>query len=141
MEKTYLNDKYQGKQRSWNTVENAWLPTGTAWGGALKKHLIKIERSLNKAVNIMLLKGKFESAQPLFQYLNIVPLHLNINLQQSKFMKKLILCQHPDSIQEYLPITYSTSKSNTNNTKLILLYYNIYIGLQREFHHYFLSEL
>ena len=23
--------------------------------------------------------------------------------------KKLILCQHPDSMQEYLPITYSTS--------------------------------
>ena len=48
-----------------------------AWGGAPKTHLIKIERSLNKAVRIMLFKGKYESAQPLFQYLNIVPLHLN----------------------------------------------------------------
>ena len=39
-----------------------------------------------------------------------------------KFMKKLILYQHPDSIQEYLPTTYSTSINNTNNTKLILPY-------------------
>ena len=43
-----------------------------AWGGAPKTHLIKIERSLNKAVRIMLFKGKSESAQPLFQYLNSV---------------------------------------------------------------------
>ena len=73
-----------------------------AKGVAPKIHLIKIERSLNKAVRIMSFKGKFESAQPLFQYLNIVLLHINMNLQQSKFMKKLILCQHLDSIQEYI---------------------------------------
>ena len=94
-----------------------------AWGGASKAHLTKIERSLNKAVRIMIFKGKFESAQPLFQYLNTLPLYLNINLQQSKFLKKLILCQHPDSIEEYLSIIYSTSINNTNNTKLILPYY------------------
>ena len=29
-----------------------------AWGGAPKTHLIKIERSLNKAVRIILFKGK-----------------------------------------------------------------------------------
>ena len=52
-----------------------------AWGEAPKTHLIKIERSLNEAVRMMPFKGKFESAQPLFQHLNIVPLHLNINLQ------------------------------------------------------------
>ena len=38
-------------------------------------------------------------------------------------MKKLILCQHLDSIQEYLPITYTTSINNTNNIKLILPYH------------------
>ena len=43
-----------------------------AWVEAPKTHLIKIKRSLNKDVVIMLFKGKFESAQPLFQYLNIV---------------------------------------------------------------------
>ena len=52
-----------------------------ALGEAPKTHLIKIERSLNEAVRMMPFKGKFESAQPLFQHLNIVPLHLNINLQ------------------------------------------------------------
>ena len=85
----------------------------------------------------MLFKGKFELAQPLFQHLNIVPLHLNINLQQSKFIKKLILCQHPDSIQEYLPITYSTSINNTNNTKLILLYYRTSAGVSSLFYQSF----
>ena len=43
-----------------------------AWGGAPKTYLIKIERSLNEAVRIMLFQGKIESAQPLFQYLNIL---------------------------------------------------------------------
>ena len=49
--------------------ENVWLLTGKAieksllaCGGAPKTHLIKIERSLNKAVRIILFKGKFESA-------------------------------------------------------------------------------
>ena len=94
-----------------------------AWGGAPKMHLIKIKRNFNKALRIMLFKEKFESAQPLFQYLNIVWLHLNINLQQSKFTRKLIFCQHPDSIQEYPPITYNISINNTNKTKFILPYY------------------
>ena len=49
-------------------------------------------------------------------------------------MKKLILCQHPDSIQENLPITYSISINNTNNTKLILPYY-------RTIHQYFIRAL
>ena len=82
----------------------------------------------------MVFKAKFELAQPLFQYLNIVSLHLNINLQQSKFMEKLILCQHPDSIQEYLPITYSTLINNTNNTKLILPYYRTSAGFSSLFY-------
>ena len=76
MEKTYLNDKYQGKQRSWNTVENTWLLTGTAWGGALKKHLIKIERSLNKAVNIMLLREIWISSAPFS-----IPEHRTVTLK------------------------------------------------------------
>ena len=108
-----------------------------AWGGAPKTHLIKIERNLNKAVRIMLFKGKFESAHPLFQYLNFVPLHLSVNLQQSKFMKKLILCQHSDFIQEYQSITYLTSINKKNNTKLILPI----TGLQREIHHFFIMAL
>ena len=96
-----MHDFLQEKQQKnlYNVFIKPFTEYGVlAWGGAPKPHLIKIERSLNKAVRIMLFKGKFESAQPLFQYLNVVPLHLNINLQQSKFMKKLILCQHPDSI-------------------------------------------
>ena len=105
-----------------------------AWAEAPKTHLIKIKRSLNKAVTIMLFKGKFESAQPLFQYLNNVQLHLNINLQQSKFMKKFILCRHLDSIQKCLPITYSTSINNTNNTKLILPYYRTSAGVSSLFY-------
>ena len=96
-----MHDFLQEKQQKnlYNVFIKPFTEYGVlAWGGAPKPHLIKIERSLNKAVRIMLFKEKSESALPLFQYLNIVLLHLNINLQQSKFMKKLILCQHPDSI-------------------------------------------
>ena len=63
-------------EKQLKNVYNAFIKPFTeygvlVWGGAPKTHLIKIERSLNKAVSIMLLKGKFESAQPLSQYLNI----------------------------------------------------------------------
>ena len=102
-----------------------------------EEHLIKTKRSLNKAMRIMLFKGKFESAQPLFQQWTIVLLHLNINLQQSKFTKKLILCQHLDSIQEYLPITYTTSINNTNNIKLILPYHRTSVEVPSLFYQSF----
>ena len=74
------------REKQLKNIYNAFIKPFTeygvlAWGGAPKTHIVKIERSLNKAVSIMLFKGKFESAQPLSQYLNIVPLHLNINLQ------------------------------------------------------------
>ena len=62
-----------------NTTENTFILnlslnkyTVRAWGGAPETYLIKIERSLSKAVRIMQFKGNIESAQPLFQYLNIV---------------------------------------------------------------------
>ena len=132
-----MHDFLQEKQLK--NLYNAFIKPFTEYDGegAPKRHLIKIERSLNKAVGIMLFQGKFESAQPPFQYLNIVLLHLNINLQQSKFMKKLILCQHSDSIQENLPITYSTSINNTNNTKLILPYYRTSVGVSSIFYQSF----
>ena len=60
-----MNDFSQEKQLK--DLYNAFIKPFTeygvlAWGGAPKTHLIKIERSLNKAVRIMLFKGKYESA-------------------------------------------------------------------------------
>ena len=60
-----MNDFSQEKQLK--NLYNAFIKPFTeygvlAWGGAPKTHLIKIERSLNKAVRIMLFKGKYESA-------------------------------------------------------------------------------
>ena len=52
-------------------------------------------------------------------------------------MKKLILCQHLDSIQEYLPITYTTSINNTNNIKLILPYHRTSVEVPSLFYQSF----
>ena len=54
-------------------MQNPFTENGVlAWGGAPKTPFIKTERNLNKALRVMLFKGKFESAQSLFQYRNIV---------------------------------------------------------------------
>ena len=70
-----MHDFLQEKQLKnlYNALIKPFTKYGVlAWGGAPKTHLIKIERSFNKAVRIMLFKGKSESAQLLFQYLNSV---------------------------------------------------------------------
>ena len=46
----------------------------------------------------MMFKDKKHIAKPLYNYLKILPLELNIKLLQAKFMKKLILKEHPKII-------------------------------------------
>ena len=59
-----------------------------AWGGAAKTNLAKINRSLRKAIRIMMFRGKMETVQSLCQYFNILP--LNLNKKCAKFMHKLV---------------------------------------------------
>ena len=61
-----------------------------AWGGAAKTNLAKIDRSLGKAIRIMMFKGKRESLHLLYEYLNILPLDLHRKLLCAKFMQKLV---------------------------------------------------
>ena len=39
-----------------------------AWGGAPRTHLNKVSRNLKKAVIVMMLRKKYESTTPLFEY-------------------------------------------------------------------------
>ena len=69
-----------------------------AWGGAAKTHVNKLGRSLRKTIRLMMFKDQKHIAKPLNKYLKILPLELNIKLLQVKFMKKLILKEHPKII-------------------------------------------
>ena len=43
-----------------------------------------------KTIRIMMFKGKMETVQPLYEYLNILPLNLNRKLLCAKFMQNLV---------------------------------------------------
>ena len=57
----------------------------TSWGTA-NTHLLKLKRTLNKAMRIMAFRSKYESAKPLCIYYKILPLEANIKLNQVKFI-------------------------------------------------------
>ena len=64
--------------------------------------LNKIDRCLRREAMVMLFLNKYEAANPLFQYLKILPVDLNVKAQQTKFMKKLIQQQQYESVQHIL---------------------------------------
>ena len=66
------------------------------WGGTTNTHLLKLKRTLNKAMRIMAFKSKHKSAKPLNVYYKILILEANIKLNQGKFIWELIQNQHPD---------------------------------------------
>ena len=68
-----------------------------AWGGAAKTNLAKINRSLRKAIRIMMFKGKMETVQSLYQYFNILP--LNLNKKCAKLMHKIVFKKNPIVIE------------------------------------------
>ena len=61
------------------------------WVGAAKTKLAKIDRSLRKAIRIIMFKGKRESVQILYEFLKILPLNLNRKFLCAKFMHKFHL--------------------------------------------------
>ena len=82
------------------------------WGGTANTHLLKLERTLNKAVRIMAFRSKYKSAEPLFIYYKILPLEANIKLNQGKFIWKLTQNQNPDCIQAIYHTNLSTAINN-----------------------------
>ena len=56
------------------------------WEGTTNTHLLKLKRTLNKAMRIMAFRSKYESAKPLCIYYKILPLEANIKLNQVKFI-------------------------------------------------------
>ena len=93
-----------------------------AWGGAAKTHINKLDRSLRKTITFIMFKDKKHIAKPLYKCLKILPQELNIKLLQVKFMKKLILKEHPKIICDKYPLNYNSSINNSDQTKLIVSY-------------------
>ena len=60
-----------------------------AWRGVPTTDLNKVSKCLKKTVRVMMFKNKHESTEPLFEYLSIAPININIKLKQRKFMKQL----------------------------------------------------
>ena len=83
-----------------------------AWGGTAKTHTNKLERSLRKTIRLMTFKDKKHIARPLYKYLKILPLELNVKLLQAKSMKKLILKEHLKIICNKYPLNYNSSSNN-----------------------------
>ena len=99
-----------------------------AWGGAAKTHLNKTDRNLRKTIRLMMFKDKKHIAEPLYKYLKILPLELTIKLLQAKFMKNLILEEHPKIICEKYPLNYNSSINNSDQTKLVVPYIRTNLG-------------
>ena len=76
----------------------------------------------------MMSKDKKHIAKPLYKHLKILPLELNIKLLQAKFMKKLILKEHPKIICDKYPLNYNSSINNSDQTKLIVPYFRTNLG-------------
>ena len=71
----------------------------------------------------MMFKGKMETVQPLYEYLNILPLNLNRKLLRAKFMQKLVSKKHPTVIKNKFPLYYNKSINNSTRKKLIVPFF------------------
>ena len=99
------------------------------WGGTANTHLLKLKRTLNKAMRIMAFRNKYESAKPLYIYYKILPLEANIKLNQGKFIWKLAHNLHPDCIQDIFHTNSSTAiNNNEDNNRFILPSFRTNIG-------------
>ena len=67
--------------------------------------------------------------KPLYEYLKILPVSSNNKLLQAKFMKKLILQEHPEVVCDKYPLVYSSSINNSDQTKLITPYFRTTAGV------------
>ena len=117
LQEKQLKDLYYSFIKSYTEYDNL------AWGGAAKANLAKIDRSLRNAIRIMMFQGKRKSVQPLYEYLNILPLNINRKLLCAKFMQKLESKKHPIVIENKLPLHYNKSIDNSAHKKLIVPYF------------------
>ena len=87
------------------------------WEGAPKTTLSIIDRNIRKTLRIMIFRKRPDSAIPLYQGLDILPLASNIKLLQSKFMKKLIQGEQPEPIKMHYPsvIPFYRTKIGTSS--------------------------
>ena len=90
------------------------------WGGVAKTHVKKIDRSLRKTIKLTMFKDKKHIVKPLYKYLKILPLELNIKLLHAKFMQKSILEEHLKIICDKYPLNYNSSINNSDQIKLIV---------------------
>ena len=77
----------------------------------------------------MMLKNKYESVKPLFEYIRTVPFDVNNKLQQGKFKKQLSLDLHQKSISNHFPLRYIDAINSTNSDKLIIPYHKTEVGV------------
>ena len=73
----------------------------------------------------MIFMKRRDSAIPIYQHLDIVPLASNIKLLQSNFMKRLIEGEQPEPIKMHYPLNYNHS---INNSRLVIPFYRSKIG-------------
>ena len=57
-----------------------------AWGGAPKAKIELINRTIKYSIRTMMNMDKFDSMNPFYEYLNILPFKDNMKLLQGKFM-------------------------------------------------------
>ena len=94
------------------------------WGGTTNTNLLKLNRTLNKAMGIMAFRSKYESVKTLMYLLQNITTwskHKAKKLNQGRFIWKLTQKQHPDCIQAIYYINSSTSMNkNEDNNRFIL---------------------
>ena len=98
------------------------------WEGATNTHLLKLMRSLNKAMRIMAFRSNYELAKPLHIYYKILPLEANIKLIKRKFIRELTQNQHRDCVQAIYYTNSSTTINNAGNSRFILPSFRTNIG-------------
>ena len=76
----------------------------------------------------MMFNDKKNIAKALYKYFKILSLELNTKLLQARFMKKLILKEHPKIIWDKYPLNYNSSVNNFDQTKLIVPYFSTNLG-------------
>ena len=114
----YAQCLYQALLRVWFTY----------LGGAPKTTLSIIDRNIRKTLRIMMFRKRPDSAIPLYQRIDILPLASNIKLLQSKFMKKLIDGEQPEPIKMHYPLNYNDSIINSKQYRLVAPFYRTKIG-------------
>ena len=102
------------------------------WGGTTNTHLLKLNRTLNKAMRIMAFRSKYESVKPLDIYYKILPLEANIKLNQERFIWKLT----QNSIQiVYKPFITLTQAHQWTKTKTTIgIFYHLLELILAELH-------